>query len=192
MIEEKIDSLTPISLRRAGRSECDPHRALPGKILRRDREGGGLAEQLPMPHILPAHADRFAVRYARVFSRSSAKRKNSRLVERYISRSSKLEALWYSLLYSSARLWHSAMRSLTLYDMATSLRSDVRLECGAFASADCGTARRLPTFPQESYAKRKQKSVLFAMRRFCDNSCCCTVAPHFAAGQGGHLLIRTS
>jgi hypothetical protein len=52
---------------------------------------------------LRAHADRFTFGSARVFSRFSAKRKNSRLVERYTSRSSKLEALWYSLLYSSAR-----------------------------------------------------------------------------------------
>src|SRR5262245_20972424 len=48
-----------------------------------------------------AHADRFVFGSARAFSRFSAKRKNSRLVERQTSRSSKLEALWYSLLYRS-------------------------------------------------------------------------------------------
>jgi hypothetical protein len=68
---------------------------------------------------LRAHADRFAFRPARV-SRSSAKRKNCRLVERYISRSSKFEALWYSRRYSSARRRHSAMRSFTGYDIALS------------------------------------------------------------------------
>jgi hypothetical protein len=47
---------------------------------------------------LGAHANRFVLGTVCAFARFSAKRKNSRLVERHASRSSKLEALWYNLL----------------------------------------------------------------------------------------------
>src|SRR5262249_47000321 len=51
------------------------------------------------------------------------------------------------------------MRSFT-YDIASSLRSHVRFEFGAFASNECGIERRFSRFPQESYVSEQKKGAL--------------------------------
>src|SRR5262249_21613635 len=66
-------------------------------------ETGATWPHTPQRARFGAHLARFSFGSARPLSRFSANRRNSRLVERYVSRSSKLEARWYSRLYSSAR-----------------------------------------------------------------------------------------
>jgi hypothetical protein len=53
------------------------------------------------------------------------------------------------------------MRSFTLYDIASSLKSDLRLKFDIFAGRESGIAGRLPGLSTNVIGKNKLKSELF-------------------------------